>query len=190
MVRRNDDRSVSPTDQKKRAMKIAILKERRPHETRVAATPESVKKLKALGAEDVVIEAGAGLAAAYTDEAYAEAGVTARDIQREEKQFTRAKGFDTFCPVGPWIETELDPHDFEVGRSVQTHLNDDWGGGATAVTAATQAGAGCRPLRIVDKHTAFDFEFLALCVGQAWPVHRTGQSHARGHRVFRGAVLR
>jgi len=35
--------------------------------------------------------------------------VTARDIQREEKQFTRAKGFDTFCPVGPWIDTSLDP---------------------------------------------------------------------------------
>ena len=32
--------------------------------------------------------------------------VTARDIQRKEVQFTRAKGFDTFCPVGPWIETE------------------------------------------------------------------------------------
>ena len=55
-------------------MKIAILKERRPHETRVAATPETVKKLKALGAAEIVIEAGAGLAAAYTDEAYAEAG--------------------------------------------------------------------------------------------------------------------
>ena len=35
--------------------------------------------------------------------------VTARDIQREEKQFTRAKGFDTFCPVGPVVETSLDP---------------------------------------------------------------------------------
>ena len=54
-------------------MKIAILKERRPHETRVAATPESVKKLIALGAE-VTIETGAGLAAAYTDEAYIQAG--------------------------------------------------------------------------------------------------------------------
>ena len=43
-------------------MKIAILKERRPHETRVAATPETIKKLKALGAE-VTIEAGAGTAA-------------------------------------------------------------------------------------------------------------------------------
>jgi 2-keto-4-pentenoate hydratase/2-oxohepta-3-ene-1,7-dioic acid hydratase in catechol pathway len=33
--------------------------------------------------------------------------VTARDLQRKEVQFTRAKGFDTFCPVGPWIETDL-----------------------------------------------------------------------------------
>jgi H+-translocating NAD(P) transhydrogenase subunit alpha len=54
-------------------MKIAILKERRPHETRVAATPETVKKLKALGAE-VTIESSAGLAAAFTDQAYLDAG--------------------------------------------------------------------------------------------------------------------
>jgi 2-keto-4-pentenoate hydratase/2-oxohepta-3-ene-1,7-dioic acid hydratase in catechol pathway len=40
--------------------------------------------------------------------------VTARDIQREEKQFTRAKGFDTFCPIGPLIETALDPMDVSV----------------------------------------------------------------------------
>jgi 2-keto-4-pentenoate hydratase/2-oxohepta-3-ene-1,7-dioic acid hydratase in catechol pathway len=40
--------------------------------------------------------------------------VTARDIQREEKQFTRAKGFDTFCPVGPTVETALDPMDVSV----------------------------------------------------------------------------
>jgi len=57
-------------------MKIAILKERRPHEARVAATPETVKKLMALGAAEVVIEAGAGTAAAYTDQAYGEAGAT------------------------------------------------------------------------------------------------------------------
>ena len=56
-------------------MKIAIIKERRPHETRVAATPETVKKLKALGAE-ITIEAGAGTVAAYTDQTYSEAGAT------------------------------------------------------------------------------------------------------------------
>lgn len=35
--------------------------------------------------------------------------VTARDLQKADVQFTRAKGFDTFCPVGPHIETQLDP---------------------------------------------------------------------------------
>jgi 2-keto-4-pentenoate hydratase/2-oxohepta-3-ene-1,7-dioic acid hydratase in catechol pathway len=44
--------------------------------------------------------------------------VTARDIQREEKQFTRAKGFDTFCPVGPWIDTGLDPEALTVACRV------------------------------------------------------------------------
>ncbi len=58
------------------SMKIAILKERRPHESRVAATPETVKKLKALGAEEIVIESGAGAAAAYADQAYSDAGAT------------------------------------------------------------------------------------------------------------------
>jgi 2-keto-4-pentenoate hydratase/2-oxohepta-3-ene-1,7-dioic acid hydratase in catechol pathway len=35
--------------------------------------------------------------------------VTARDLQRKDVQFTRGKSFDTFCPVGPWIETDIDP---------------------------------------------------------------------------------
>ncbi len=47
--------------------------------------------------------------------------VTARDLQRKDKQFTRSKGFDSFCPLGPWIETELDPSDLRV----TTHLNGD-----------------------------------------------------------------
>jgi 2-keto-4-pentenoate hydratase/2-oxohepta-3-ene-1,7-dioic acid hydratase in catechol pathway len=51
--------------------------------------------------------------------------VTARDLQRSDVQFTRAKGFDSFCPVGPWIETDLDPQDFADGRRVQTFLNGD-----------------------------------------------------------------
>ncbi len=54
-------------------MRIAVPKERRPHEKRVAATPESVKKLKGMGV-DVTVEAGAGAAAQYADSAYAEAG--------------------------------------------------------------------------------------------------------------------
>jgi 2-keto-4-pentenoate hydratase/2-oxohepta-3-ene-1,7-dioic acid hydratase in catechol pathway len=45
--------------------------------------------------------------------------VTARDLQRKDVQFTRAKSFDTFCPVGPWIETELDP----LSLTVKTRVN-------------------------------------------------------------------
>jgi 2-keto-4-pentenoate hydratase/2-oxohepta-3-ene-1,7-dioic acid hydratase in catechol pathway len=45
--------------------------------------------------------------------------VTARDLQKIDVQFTRAKGFDTFCPVGPHIETELDPSDV----LVELHVN-------------------------------------------------------------------
>ena len=37
--------------------------------------------------------------------------VTARDLQRSDDQWTRAKGFDTFCSFGPWIDTEFDPAD-------------------------------------------------------------------------------
>ncbi|GAB2753992.1 fumarylacetoacetate hydrolase family protein [Nocardioides salsibiostraticola] len=51
--------------------------------------------------------------------------VTARDLQRGDVQFTRAKGFDSFCPLGPWIETDLDPQTFIDGAAVQTHLNGD-----------------------------------------------------------------
>ncbi len=40
--------------------------------------------------------------------------VTARDVQRAEGHFTRAKGYDSFCPVGPVIETDLDPLDTTV----------------------------------------------------------------------------
>ena len=40
--------------------------------------------------------------------------VTARDLQRSDGQWSRAKGFDTFCPVGPWIETELDTTDLSL----------------------------------------------------------------------------
>src|SRR5258708_15460658 len=45
--------------------------------------------------------------------------VTARDLPKSEVPFTRAKGFDTFCPVGPHIETHLDPS----GVLVETHVN-------------------------------------------------------------------
>ncbi|HUO61622.1 MAG TPA: fumarylacetoacetate hydrolase family protein [Candidatus Acidoferrales bacterium] len=48
--------------------------------------------------------------------------VTARDLQRKDGQWTRAKGFDTFCPVGPVVQTELDPW---AGVKVETRVNGD-----------------------------------------------------------------
>lgn len=47
--------------------------------------------------------------------------VTARDLQKTDGQWTRAKSFDTFCPVGPWIETDLDPADL----LVESYLNGE-----------------------------------------------------------------
>jgi len=47
--------------------------------------------------------------------------VTARDLQQTDGQWTRAKGFDSFCPLGPWIETDLDPSDL----ALTTELNGE-----------------------------------------------------------------
>ncbi len=48
--------------------------------------------------------------------------VTARDLQQSDGQWTRGKGFDTFCPLGPWIETELDPADVLLTCSVNGQM--------------------------------------------------------------------
>ncbi len=40
--------------------------------------------------------------------------VTARDLQSKDGQWTRSKSFDTFCPIGPWIETEIDPYNLDI----------------------------------------------------------------------------
>jgi 2-keto-4-pentenoate hydratase/2-oxohepta-3-ene-1,7-dioic acid hydratase in catechol pathway len=47
--------------------------------------------------------------------------VTARDLQHSDGQWTRAKSFDTFCPLGPWIETELDP----TALAISCEVNDE-----------------------------------------------------------------
>ena len=44
--------------------------------------------------------------------------VTARDLQKRDGQWTRGKGFDAFCPLGPWIETALDPSDLAITTTV------------------------------------------------------------------------
>ncbi len=48
--------------------------------------------------------------------------VSARDQQRKDGQWMRAKGHDTFCPVGPWIETVLDPSDLDLRTEVNGEL--------------------------------------------------------------------
>ncbi len=65
--------------------------------------------------------------------------VTARDLQRKDVQFTRAKSFDTFCPAGPFIETQADPQDL----LVSTRLN-----GQVKQSARTSAMAFSVPFLI------------------------------------------
>ncbi|WP_052666373.1 fumarylacetoacetate hydrolase family protein [Nitriliruptor alkaliphilus] len=55
--------------------------------------------------------------------------VTARDLQRREDQWFRGKGFDTFCPLGPAIATDLDPGDLRIRCSVDGEVRQD---GSTA----------------------------------------------------------
>jgi len=53
--------------------------------------------------------------------------VTARNLQKKDGQWTRSKGFDTFAPMGPWIETEIDPSHLEISSYLngtrQQHSN-------------------------------------------------------------------
>jgi 2-keto-4-pentenoate hydratase/2-oxohepta-3-ene-1,7-dioic acid hydratase in catechol pathway len=51
--------------------------------------------------------------------------VTARDLQASDGQWTRAKGFDTFCPLGPWIETDLDAADVGLTTTVNGEVKQD-----------------------------------------------------------------
>ncbi|GGO93911.1 fumarylacetoacetate hydrolase family protein [Wenjunlia tyrosinilytica] len=48
--------------------------------------------------------------------------LTARDVQKTESQWARAKGFDSSCPLGPWIETDLDPADLAITCTVNGEL--------------------------------------------------------------------
>lgn len=51
--------------------------------------------------------------------------VTARDIQRREVQFTRGKGFDTFAPIGPWVDTAFDPAGARIRCTVNGEVKQD-----------------------------------------------------------------
>ncbi len=77
--------------------------------------------------------------------------VTARDAQKAEGQWARAKGFDTSCPLGPWIETEVDPSDL----AVTCNLNDE----------LKQAGRTSQMMRGVEELVAFISEAMTLLPG-------------------------
>jgi 2-keto-4-pentenoate hydratase/2-oxohepta-3-ene-1,7-dioic acid hydratase in catechol pathway len=76
--------------------------------------PEMSQQVDYEGELGIVI----GKRASHVTEADA---VTARDIQARDKQWTRSKGFDTFAPIGPCIETELDPYNLRL----ETRLNGE-----------------------------------------------------------------
>ncbi len=70
--------------------------------------------------------------------------VTARDLQDKDGQWARAKGFDTFCPLGPWIETDLQVDDVRIrtrldGELVQDGTTDDMIHDVRSLIAATSA---------------------------------------------------
>lgn len=51
--------------------------------------------------------------------------VSARDLQKRDVQWTRGKGYDTFCPLGPWIETSLDSTELPLKTRVEAELRQD-----------------------------------------------------------------
>lgn len=69
-------------------------------------------------ARNVAVEDAASYVLGYT----IGQDITARDLQRRDGQFTRAKGFDTFCPLGPAIETEFDPLE---GQRITCRVNGE-----------------------------------------------------------------
>ncbi|GAA5059756.1 Re/Si-specific NAD(P)(+) transhydrogenase subunit alpha [Erythrobacter westpacificensis] len=96
-------------------MKIAVLKERAAGETRVAATPETVKKLAALGAS-LAVEEGAGEAAAIPDAAYAEAGAEVGPVAKVVADADMVMGVQapdvaalSGAKSGAWVAATFDP---------------------------------------------------------------------------------
>jgi len=77
--------------------------------------------------------------------------VTARDLQKKDVQFTRAKGFDSFCPIGPWIDTEFDPSDAEVRCEVDGQVR--------------QSGRTSQLIHSIPKIIAFISDVMTLLPG-------------------------
>ena len=70
--------------------------------------------------------------------------VTARDQQKADGQWTRGKGYDTFCPLGPWIETDLDPSDLRLRTELDGEIKQDGTHLPTCCTASARSWSGSR----------------------------------------------
>jgi 2-keto-4-pentenoate hydratase/2-oxohepta-3-ene-1,7-dioic acid hydratase in catechol pathway len=70
---------------------------------------------------DVPVERAADVILGYT----CANDVTARDLQKRDGQWARGKGFDTFCPIGPWIETSADPADLAITTAVNGSVRQE-----------------------------------------------------------------
>jgi 2-keto-4-pentenoate hydratase/2-oxohepta-3-ene-1,7-dioic acid hydratase in catechol pathway len=81
--------------------------------------------------------------------------VTARDLQKSDGQWTRAKGFDTFCPIGPWIETDLDFTDRGVDAAITCTVNGE----------PRQSGRICQLVRGVAELVGFVTSAMTLLPG-------------------------
>jgi 2-keto-4-pentenoate hydratase/2-oxohepta-3-ene-1,7-dioic acid hydratase in catechol pathway len=77
--------------------------------------------------------------------------VTARDQQRSDVQFTRAKGYDSFCPIGPWVETVLDASDLRIVTRVNGEIKQD--------------GRTSQMIHDIAKQVAFVSEVMTLLPG-------------------------
>ena len=101
------------------------------HGQPIVLPPESVSRMVHHESELAVIIGRRLRRASEAECAKAVAGVTclndvtARDVQRAEGQWTRAKGFDTFCPVGPWVTVDLDWSDLRVQCRVNGAVKQD-----------------------------------------------------------------
>jgi 2-keto-4-pentenoate hydratase/2-oxohepta-3-ene-1,7-dioic acid hydratase in catechol pathway len=102
---------IGPAD----AIRLPLDSHQVEHEAELAVV------IGATGARDVPADRALATVLGYT----CANDVTARDQQKADVQFTRAKGHDSFCPLGPWIETTVDPADLAVRCEVDGELRQD-----------------------------------------------------------------
>jgi 2-keto-4-pentenoate hydratase/2-oxohepta-3-ene-1,7-dioic acid hydratase in catechol pathway len=97
------------------AIRLPLQSQQVEHEAELAVV------INARGAREVTRERAMDSVFGYT----IANDVTARDLQKKDPQWTRAKGFDSFTPIGPWIDTDVDATDLRVTGEVDGELRQD-----------------------------------------------------------------